>query len=64
MTALIKFPLRANKSPGVDNGVSWKTYTGAVTTSIYGIAVPDGVFIIDIDLYKGIALAEGNALLG
>ena len=63
MTALIKFPLRANKSPGVDKGVSWKTYTGAVTTSIYGIAVPDGVFIIDIDLYKGIALTDVNALL-
>lgn len=64
MTGLVRFPLRNDKSPAVGKGVSWKTYTGRHDTPVYGIAVPSGVFIIDLDLYKGVTQESVNAALG
>ncbi len=43
------FPLKKDKSPACK---SWKTYTGDVKTSMYGISPPKGIFIIDTDDYK------------
>lgn len=54
MNKLVKFPLNSLKRPAVGKGVSWKTYTGPVNTPMVGILVPSGVFIVDLDTYKGI----------
>ena len=54
MNKLVKFPLNSLKRPAVGKGVSWKTYAGPVNTPMVGILVPSGVFIVDLDTYKGI----------
>ena len=64
MTTLHKFPLRENKAPAVPKGTSWRDWTGAVTTPLFGIMVPHGAFIIDIDYYKGVTREDVERAIG
>lgn len=64
MSTLVKFPLRSNKAPAVPKGTSWKDFTGKVTTAMWGIAVPKGAFVIDLDTYKGVTRAVVDDLIG
>ena len=43
------FPCNNDKKPIV---TGWQTYTGKCETPLYGIAVPEGFVVIDLDLYK------------
>lgn len=55
------FPCNDDKSPKV----KWKGYTGpAPKTDIKGVPIPDGVIVIDVDLYKGVTLEAIEAVLG
>lgn len=64
MSALVKFPLRSNKAPAVPKGTSWKDFTGKVATPMWGIAVPNGALVIDLDTYKGVTRAVVDDLIG
>ena len=64
MSTLVKFPLRSNKAPAVPKGTSWKDFTGKVTTAMWGIAVPKGALVIDLDTYKGVTRAVVDDLIG
>lgn len=59
--ALIKFPCNSEKHPIVKG---WQTYTGEVTTPIYGIVIPNKVIIIDVDTYKGVTIEQVESVLG
>ena len=61
---MITFPLSKDKSPAVPKGTSWQDYSGDVNTPMIGVAIPKGVFVIDIDLYKGITYQDIDAALG
>ncbi len=58
---LRKFNVKGNKSPAVKN---WQTHDGPVTSPMFGVQVPDGVYIIDLDLYKGVTTADVDKALG
>lgn len=64
MSALVKFPLRSNKAPAVPKGTSWKNFTGDVTTAMWGIVVPEGALVVDLDTYKGVTRAVVDDLIG
>lgn len=59
--SLIRFPVNNRKQPTVKG---WQTYRGTVNTPMYGIAVPKGVVILDVDLYKGVTHEQVEKLLG
>lgn len=59
--SLTIFPLNDRKAPACE---SWQDYTGEANTPMVGVKVPDGVVIIDLDLYKGVTLEAVNAALG
>lgn len=61
---LVKFPLRDNKAPAIPKGVDWRTWSTAANTPMVGVAVPKGIFIIDLDLYKGVTHAQVEAMVG
>lgn len=61
---MITFPLSDNKKPAVPKGTSWQEYQGPVKTPMIGVMIPDGVFIIDIDLYKGVSTDDIEEALG
>lgn len=61
---MITFPLSDNKKPAVPKGTSWQKYQGPVKTPMIGVMIPDGVFIIDIDLYKGVSTDDVDLALG
>jgi len=61
---MITFPLSDNKKPAVPKGTSWQEYQGPVKTPMIGVMIPDGVFIIDIDLYKGVSTDDVDDALG
>lgn len=46
------FPLNQRKVPAVPKGTDWRDYAGDTTTPLYGVAVPDGIIILDLDTYK------------
>lgn len=46
------FPLNQKKAPAVPQGTDWRDYAGITSSPIYGIAVPDGVIVLDLDTYK------------
>ena len=52
MNKLVKFPVNSIKQPAVKG--SWLKYRGPVNSPMWGVAVPDGVFIVDLDTYKGV----------
>lgn len=56
------FPCNENKQPIVEG---WQGYTGACKTPVYGIAVPEGYVVIDLDTYKNNTLKQQvNEFLG
>lgn len=61
---MITFPLSDNKKPVVPKGTSWQEYQGPVKTPMIGVMIPEGVFIIDIDLYKGVTTDDVEEALG
>lgn len=58
---LIKFPCKDDKSPGVSG---WQTYKGAVNSAVVGYMIPDGLIVLDLDTYKGVACKDVEAVLG
>ena len=58
---LIKFPCKDDKSPGVSG---WQTYKGAVNSAVVGYMIPEGVIVLDLDTYKGVACKDVEAVLG
>ena len=58
--SLIIFPVNSEKRPTVKG---WQSYTGDVNTPMRGIKVPDGVVIIDADLYKGVSTDDIDGVL-
>jgi P4 family phage/plasmid primase-like protien len=61
---LTVFPLTPKKTPAIPKGTSWKTYQGEVNTPMYGVAVPEGVIVLDLDTYKGITKEQAAKALG
>lgn len=61
MSDKIVFPVNDKKAPTVDN---WQTYQGEVNTPKFGIMIPKGAVVFDVDLYKGISYGDIEALLG
>lgn len=61
---MVIFPLKEDKSPAVPKGQDWRTYKGQVSTPMLGISIPQGLFIIDLDLYKGITTDDVDFALG
>lgn len=59
---LVIFPLKDDKSPAVKS--DWKTYKGKVNTPMQGVVVPEGAFVIDLDLYKGVTKKAVEETLG
>lgn len=51
------FPLNSKKEPTFKG--SWKGYSGDCDSDVYGIAVPDGCVVIDLDSYKDDCDLEG-----
>ena len=49
------FPCNENKQPTVKG---WQEYKGACSTPIYGLPVPAGYVVIDLDTYKNSTLKE------
>lgn len=56
------FPLTGNKSPACKG--DWRKYCGEVNTSLYGVAVPNGVIVLDLDTYKGVTVGQVEEALG
>lgn len=61
---LVCFPCNLDKSPRVKSWKDSSTYLGHADTRIGGLAVPEGVIIIDLDLYNGITREAANQALG
>ena len=61
--SIVTFPLTGKKLPAVPKGTSWKDYKGEVKTPMTGIMIPKGVFIIDLDTYKGLTYEDVNSVL-
>jgi len=55
------FPLNKDKSPSCNE---WQTYEGECTSAMYGVKVPTGFMVIDLDTYKGITRKDVEAVLG
>ena len=56
------FPLTAKRSPACEG--DWRDYQGEVKTALYGVAVPDGVIVLDVDTYKGVTVGDVEHVLG
>jgi hypothetical protein len=52
------FPCNKDKLPAVPKGTDWREYAGACNTPIYGIPVPTGYVVIDLDTYKNDTLKQ------
>tara|TARA_R100000541_G_scaffold34564_1_gene42971 strand:+ start:6953 stop:9178 length:2226 start_codon:yes stop_codon:yes gene_type:complete len=61
---MVVFPLTKNKAPAVPKGTNWQEFSGSVNTAMFGIMIPQGVFIIDIDTYKGVSTDDIESALG
>ena len=61
---MVIFPLQNDKSPAVPSGTDWRHYKGKVNTPLFGVVVPKGVFIIDVDTYKGMSTNDIDEALG
>lgn len=61
---MVIFPLSKNKAPAVPKGTSWQDYKGEANTALIGVMIPKGVFIIDIDTYKGCKTSDVDKALG
>lgn len=58
------FPLLDNKAPAVPEGTDWRDYRGEAKTPLIGVMVPDGVIVLDVDLYKGVTHSDIENALG
>lgn len=58
------FPCNLDKSPRVTKWKDSSTYPGTIDTKIGGLPVPEGVLIIDLDLYNGITREAADKALG
>jgi len=56
------FPCNADKSPRCKG--DWRNYKGPVDAEVFGIPVPDGLIILDLDYHKGLDRKEVEKLLG
>jgi len=61
---MVVFPLTKNKAPAVPKDTSWQDYKGAANTTLRAVMIPQGVFIIDIDTYKGVNTSDIDNVLG
>jgi len=59
---LVVFPCTDRKIPAVEG--SWKSYSGDVPTPIFGVAIPKGIIVIDMDYYKGVTQEKVERVLG
>lgn len=65
MTDKIKiFPLDSKKAPGVPKGTDWRSWDKGADTPVYGLMIPKGVYIIDLDTYKGVTTEQADAAIG
>lgn len=64
------FPCRADKAPAIPAGSDWRNCRSmdpdsiAWPTTLVGVAVPTGLVVIDLDIYKGVTREKVEALLG
>ena len=56
------FPLTRDKSPACRG--DWGEYCGEVSSAMYGVAVPDGLVVLDLDTYKGVTTEEVEQAIG
>jgi hypothetical protein len=60
----VVFPLDNKKAPAISKGVDWREYEGEANTPLIGIAVPDGLIVLDLDTYKGVTVEDVEEVLG
>jgi hypothetical protein len=60
----IVFPLQKNKAPALPKGTDWRTYKGEANTPMVGVMIPQGVVVLDLDLYKGVSTEQVESELG
>ena len=58
------FPLTSRKTPAVPKDTDWREYKGPVNSQLYGIAIPEGFIIFDLDTYKGVTTSQVDELFG
>ena len=64
------FPCRADKSPAVARGDSWRRWASEPVTAqhwpsaLVGVPVPDNLVILDLDSYKGVTRTAVEAVTG
>ena len=59
---IITFPLTDKKSPAIKG--DWRNYKGDVDTALVGVAVPEGLIVLDLDTYKGVTIEDIELVLG
>jgi P4 family phage/plasmid primase-like protien len=59
---LTVFPCTEKKTPNFQG--SWKSYNGPCDTPVFGIAIPSGIIVIDLDYYKGVTQGAVERALG
>lgn len=60
----VVFPLQKNKAPALPKGTDWRTYKGEANTPMVGVMIPNGVVVLDLDIYKGVSVEKVNEELG
>ena len=60
----VLFPLTSTKAPAVPKGTDWRDYRGPVESEMFGIMVPMGVIVFDLDTYKGVTTEQIDTALG
>jgi hypothetical protein len=58
---MIIFPLNDKKRPTCNE---WQSYTGECSSAMYGIKVPTGFMVIDLDTYKDVTREDVENVLG
>lgn len=58
------FPLNREKAPAVPQGTDWRSWNNGANTAVFGLMIPKGVYIIDLDTYKGITKEQVEATIG
>lgn len=61
---MVVFPLTDKKAPAVPKDTDWREYKGKAHTDLIGVMIPVGVFVIDVDTYKGASTEQIEAVLG
>ena len=58
---VITFPCKDDKRPAVSG---WQTYKGDCKSDLIGVMIPTGVYVIDVDSYKGVTTEDIENVLG